>query len=248
MRIPAMSGVIERRILANYRVDPELLARLLPAPFRPKLHRGFGIAGICLIRLRDVRPSGMPAMLGLSSENAAHRTAVEWDDETGVREGVYIRRRDTSSWLNALAGGRLFPGIHSHARFEVTEERDHFDVALRSDDGVTSVSVRGSVAASLPSSSVFASIAEASRFFEGGALGYSATPDPCRFQGLELRTTSWNVQPLAVSAVTSSVFDNGAMFPAGSIELDCALLMRGIEHQWHGRDDLVCARDGGGTR
>ena len=30
------------------------------------------------------------------------------------------------------------------------------------------------------------------------------------------------------------------MFPAGSVEFDSALLMRGIDHEWHGREPL-CA-------
>ena len=73
------------------------------------------MVGICLIRLKKVRPTSFPSWLGISSENAAHRTAVEWDDHGVVREGVYVRRRDTNSWLNSLAGGRVFPGIHYHA-------------------------------------------------------------------------------------------------------------------------------------
>src|SRR5688572_22191214 len=104
MKIPVLRGLIERRILVNYRVDPGVLAPLLPAPFRPRLVGGFGMAGICLIRLRGVRPRLFPSWLGISSENAAHRVAVEWDEGGVVREGVYVRRRDTDSRLNALAG------------------------------------------------------------------------------------------------------------------------------------------------
>jgi Uncharacterized conserved protein (COG2071) len=240
MRIPVIHGVIDRRILVNYRVAPDVLAPLLPAPFRPKLHRGHGMVGICLIRLRGVRPQSLPSWLGISSENAAHRTAVEWDEGGHVREAVYVRRRDTSSWLNAVAGGRVFPGIHSHAKFSVKEIETHFEVMLRSDDGVTSVSVVGDVTANVPATSVFESLAEASAFFQAGSLGYSATPDPQKFQGLELRCHRWQVEPLSVSSVQSSFFDDRAVFPAGSIEFDCALLMRGIEHEWHGRSDLCC--------
>jgi Uncharacterized conserved protein (COG2071) len=240
MRIPVIRGVIDRRILVNYRVAPGVLAPLVPAPFRPKLHRGYGMMGICLIRLRGVRPRFVPSWLGFSSENAAHRTAVEWDGDGGFREGVYVRRRDTNSWFNFLAGGRAFPGIHSHARFTVQETESHFEVALQSDDGVTSVSVVGDVAANLPDTSIFESLAEASSFFEAGALGYSATTDPLRFQGLELRCDRWHVEPLAVSSVRSSFFEDSSLFPAGSIEFDCALLMRGIEHEWHGKVDLCC--------
>jgi hypothetical protein len=140
-------GVIDRRILVNYRVDPAVLAPALPPPFRPKLHRGHGVVGICLIRLRGGRPRFLPSWLGISSENAAHRTAVEWDEGGRVREGVYVRRRDTNSWLDALAGGRVFPGIHSRARFTVRESGTHFEVALRGEDGVTSLAVVRDVAA-----------------------------------------------------------------------------------------------------
>jgi Uncharacterized conserved protein (COG2071) len=250
MKLPVIRGVIDRRILVNYRADPDVLARLLPPPFRPKVARGFGLAGICLIRLRKVRPSFLPAWLGLASENAAHRVAVEWQDGGTAGEGVYIPRRDTSSRLNVLAGGRLFPGVHHHARFRVEESGDRYSVALRSDDGVTSLAVRGRRTDLLPASSVFRSLKEASVFFQAGSLGYSATDDPCRFQGLELRCLRWHVEPLAVEEVRSSFFEDESLFPNGSVELDCALLMRGIEHEWHGRPDLWCepAATGEGAR
>lgn len=76
MRPPPIRATIERRILVNYRVEPDALAATLPPPFRPVLVGGFGIGGICLIRLGDVRPAGLPAALGLTTENAAHRIAV----------------------------------------------------------------------------------------------------------------------------------------------------------------------------
>jgi hypothetical protein len=79
MRPPTLAATIERRILVNYRVDPDVLALLLPPPFRPVVVGGYGIAGICLIRLSGVRPAGVPRALGVTSENAAHRVAVEWD-------------------------------------------------------------------------------------------------------------------------------------------------------------------------
>lgn len=236
-----MRGRIDRRLLVNYRVDPTVLAAVLPPPFRPKLIRGFGMAGICLIRLNQVRPRGLPAWLGIASENAAHRMAVEWDENGLVREGVYIPRRDTSSRLNVLAGGRLFPGIHHPAKFTVRETQDRFEVALHSADGATSMTVKGHRAEELPAGSVFSSVAEASAFFQAGSLGYSATARPGRFQGLELRCINWQVEPLDVEQVQSSFFDNESLFPKGSSVFDCALLMRGIEHEWHGRDDLCCS-------
>ena len=182
----------------------------------------------------------MPAGVGVGSENAAHRFAVTWERDGRTHDGVFIPRRDSSSRLNTLAGGRLFPGEHHHARFDVTDRDDRMAVAFASDDGDVRVRIAARPAEALPAGSVFASLDDASRFFEGGALGYSATRDPGRYEGLELRCRTWSVQPLAVETVESSFFDDHAKFPAGSVTFDCALLMRGIDHEWHPRADLCC--------
>lgn len=235
MQLPTVRGVIDRRILVNYRVDPGVLARQLPEPFRPKVVGGFGMVGICLIRLRHVRPAFLPAWMGIGSENAAHRTAVEWEENGERREGVYVRRRDTNSRLNTWLGGRLFPGVHHHARFDVDETEDRYTVRLESDDDAMSLAVVGRRVDALPPGSVFESLDEASAFFEAGSLGYSPNADGSRYEGLELRCHDWNVEPLAVDEVHSSVFEDESRFPSGSITFDCALLMRGIHHEWHGR-------------
>src|SRR5215469_18843154 len=80
MQIPTLFGVIKRRFLINFRVQPEVMKGILPPPFELKLHRGYAIAGICLIRLESIRPWGLPGFIGLSGENAAHRVAVQWFD------------------------------------------------------------------------------------------------------------------------------------------------------------------------
>jgi hypothetical protein len=238
MHFPVVQGVIARRLLINYRVDPDVVAALLPAPFQPKLIQGAAIAGICLIRLQAVRPRGVPALLGMTSENAAHRIAVEWDDHGQLQEGVYIPRRDTNSRLNTLVGGRLFPGMHHHAHFLTTETDKRISVAFTSDDSSVRVVVAGGVDTMLPVESVFGSLAEASLFFERGSLGYSVTRDPHRFDGLELRSEQWRVEPFTIEQVESSFFDNHSLFPSGTATLDCALLMRDIPHEWHGHDQL----------
>lgn len=238
MRIPVIRGLIDRRILVNYRVKPDILARLLPNPFRLKLVDGMGMAGVCLIRLKHIRPKFLPEFMGISSENAAHRIAVEWDQNGETKQGVFVPRRDTSSRINTLLGGRLFPGMHSHAIFKLEEHDDNFRVELTSDDQQTHLLVEGHVAEELPRDFVFGSLKEASRFFEQGSLGYSVTSKPGEYDGLELRSFNWQVRPLDVKNVKSSFFDNRELFPAGSVEFDCALLMQGIDHEWHGRDCL----------
>ena len=240
MRIPTIRGIIDRRVLVNFRVDPDVLARVCPPPFRPQTVNGFGVAGICLIRLKQIRPKALPAFLGISSENAAHRIAVEWDTDEGTQTGVYIPKRNTSSLLNALAGGRIFPGVHGRANFEVDETENDFNIAMKSTDGSTHVSVTGSVAQELPEESIFDSVAQCSQFFEDGSLGYSPAAASDQFDGLELRAINWKVNPLAISDVSSSFFDDLKTFPEGSATFDNALLMRDIHHEWHSREFVCC--------
>jgi hypothetical protein len=112
---------------------------------------------------------------------------------------------------------------------------------MRSDDGSCSMTVCAMLTDKFPSGSIFGSCTAASRFFEAGSLGYSATHWEGRFDGLELRCRQWDVAPLDVESVSSSYFDDATRFPAGTVNFDCALLMQGIPHEWHGRDELCCA-------
>ena len=232
LALPTMHGIIDRRMLINFRVKPQFIAPMLPSFFRPKLVKGWAIAGICLIRLKDIRPKGLGTAFGVTSENAAHRIAVEWNDNGTTREGVFIPRRDTSSTLQSLVGGRIFPGIHHHADFAVDENASDYRLEMKSRDDATHVRLHARRTNQLSPGSLFDSLDHVSEFFARGSAGYSATEQPDCCDGLELFTSSWQVEPLDVVAVESSFFDDRAKFPAGSVEFDCALLMRNISHEW----------------
>ena len=240
MRVPVVRGVIDRRILVNYHVDPTVLSRLLPPPFEPKTVSGKGLAGICLIRLKAIRPKGLPQFIGISSENAAHRIAVQWHKDGQLRQGVYIHRRDSSSRLNSILGGRLFPGLHHFAHFLVAESPQALHVSLQSSDGAVRLLVEAHLTENLQPFSVFHDLHQASRFFQAGSLGYSPSLTPGTYDALELRTFNWHVLPLQVERVHSSFFQDPSLFPPGSIEFDSALLMKNITHEWHGQDSMYC--------
>jgi len=241
MKIPAINGIIRRRILLNYRVAPDVITALLPFNFRPKLVDGYSVAGICLIRLEQIRPKGMPAFIGISSENSAHRIAVEWEDDNGVTcEGVFVPRRDTDSRLNALAGGRIFPGIHHLSKFTVSDQNGRISLQVGANDvDVPLVEIQLSETSDFPATSIFGNLQDSSKFFEAGCVGYSARPDSCTLDGLLLNVRDWSVSPLKVDHVRSAYFDDQAIFPTGSIEFDHALLMRDIPHEWHSEPPMT---------
>jgi hypothetical protein len=233
LRLPALHGLVRRRVLVNYRVDPDVAARLLPAPFRPKLVNGRAVAGICLIRLEELRPKGFPAFLGLASENAAHRVAVTWTDDAGEpREGVYIPRRDTGALLPYLAGGRLFPGEPHRARLHVRDAAGVLDLVMATDDGAGDIRLLARSGDTLPSGSVFESLDDASDFFAGGSVGYSARRSASGVDGLHLHTRRWSIAILDVERVSSRYFEDAGRFPPGSVEYDSSFIMRDIPHEW----------------
>jgi len=214
MKIPTIKGIIDRRILINYQIDEDVLNNYLPEPFRAKLVNGKGIAGICLIRLK---------------------LAVEWEENGEIKEGVFIPRRDTSSRLNSLAGGTIFPGIHHFAKFTVNEFEGNYEVSFLSKDE-TFLSIKAKETDKWNNESIFEDLTCVSKFFENGSIGYS--PDNNDFEGLELKTYNWAVSLLEIESVKSSFFEDEKIFPKGSVKFDNALLMKNIEHEWIGLKKL----------
>lgn len=231
--IPDFRGVIDRRILVNFRINPEPLGEVIPDDFRPRTVRGeegeVAIGGVCCIRLTDIRPRGLPSAVGFDSENAAHRIGVEWDEDGETRSGVYVPRRDTSSRLNSVVGDRIF-GRHYHADFEVHEKDGRYSLEMESEHDGVGVRVDVSEAESLPDDSVFKELSEASEYHRCGSVGYSPSPDGSCLEGVELDTDEWGVEPLDVDDVHASFFEEE--LPDEAFELDNALLMKEISHEW----------------
>ncbi len=229
MELPLLDGLIDRRILINYRVDPAATDALLPPGIEPLIINGYASAGICLLRLRDVGIKNTPSLCRITSENAAHRFLVKWRMHGHERHGVYIPRRDTDSRLNVALAGRLFSWPHYLASFEVSEHAGHYEVNVR---GEAQLHVRAQVTTSFPGDSMFQSLAHASSCFCDCSFGLSPSRKRRGLKLIELKTASWDVKPLCVQVLRSSFFSNESFFPAGSIAFDNALLMEGIRHEW----------------
>jgi Uncharacterized conserved protein (COG2071) len=226
----SVACLIQRRLLVNYRIDPDLVAPLLPSPLRPQLAAGHAVGGVCFIRLGRLRAGRLPGVPGLTTENAAHRFAVEWDDASGSHVGVYVPRRDTNSALTSAAGGRIFPGCYLLARFTVEESADTVRIAVDSRDGHVRLAVTATANGS-DESLLFATPLDAGEFFRAGALGLSPRPGGGCLDGVRLQSTRWAMQPMTVQ-IASSLFDDRARFPAGTCTVDSAYLMRDIPARW----------------
>ena len=237
MLTDAIDCTIERRLLVNYRIDPEAVTRLLPEPFRPQLVSGWAVGGVCFIRLGSLRPAHFPSVLGSRTENVAHRFAVEWDDVHGTQAGVFVPRRDTSSRLTALAGDKLFPGTYHRARFKVQEDATDLRIGVDSRDGTLALSVSANEAPAL-GGELFGSLEEALTFFRQGSLGFSPSGGTGGLVGVRLVSESWEGRSMSVGHMVSSMFDDNQVFPRGSCTLDSAFVMRDLPVRWRNEGKL----------
>ncbi len=231
MLIHAIDCTIERRLLINYRIDPEVAIGHLPSGLRPHLVSGWAVGGICLIRLGELRPAHLPRAIGLTTENVAHRFAVEWDDEQGTQVGVFIPRRDTDSRLTAIAGDRAFPGLHHLAHFEVDDVGPDIRIAVSSKDGTLNLSASAHESTEI-GGELFSSLEDAIEFFRQGARGYSPYGPLELLAGVRLECPRWDAQPVQIDSVVSSMFDDVSRFPNGSCSVDFGLVMRDLPARW----------------
>lgn len=236
--LPALEGVIRRRVLLNFRVAPEIVAPFIPGPLEVLTHGEAAIVGICLIGMEQLRPKGLPGWIGVTSENMAHRIAIRYPTRTGMSDGVFIWRRDTDQCLVSLLGGRLFPGVNQRAAFTVEDSEKDISICVRTQDRMADVDFDATYDTQWRSQSVFPSFDDAVAFFRRGDCGFSCSLREGRLDGLQLKTLRWEMNPLNVHRFHSAFFEDRVRFPSNAVHFDCALMMRGIPHEWHEISDV----------
>ena len=231
-----VTGVIDHRILLNFRVAPEVMQKNLPKKFTPKIINGYAFGGICQVSLSEMRPKGAPLWLGMNSHNIAHRIAVN----TQEGEGVYVTRRYTNSTINNLLGGKVFPGVYQKACFDVVVSDDKYNVTVTNERKDSIMIIKAEVASELTKGSLFSSTLEVSDFFKKGNIGWSSRANDNHYDTIELMTEEWNMEPLHVEESFSAFFSDTQTFPEGSVEFDNAMIMRKLKHSWVTKDELKC--------
>lgn len=147
--LPLGRRPIRCRLLAVYRVDPDVVAAVLPDGLEPRLVNGHAIAAACYTRLgatRLFRLNG--ARRGGGSDHLAYRFAVQREDGSSA---AWIARRETSSWLEARCGAKLLRGDYGRSAFRVREEGLAIELTVEGEEG-EEFYLRGENAAAPPNS------------------------------------------------------------------------------------------------
>ena len=166
MKISALTGVMDWRILINFKAELSMLRAYLPAPFVPRMHHGFGMAGICLLNQKNQRIKGLPSVVGLNSYQTLYWIAVSWQELGEEKHGYFIPKRYTSSFIQALAGGKGYPGLYQQARFRVKESDQQLQFRMDGRSGLH-LQMEARLEMPFPSGSVMRELETARTFFHG---------------------------------------------------------------------------------
>jgi hypothetical protein len=229
MQSVSVQGISTRPILLCYRMTPGTAQGRLPKGARLATVNGFVVGGILGL------PSFSHRALGIASRwtcsyRIVHFLKVTRHQAGTDRDGIFIIRRDTSSRLHAFIGQcRPVPPHHAHVQFGQPDE-GAVDLRVSSDDAVMQVCLKGHLAPSQPTNSIFSSPAQALESLESAVflLGRNRRNRSSASNGSQRR---WRLQPLAVEETFSSIFhemDNGST----GVEFDSAYSIQEVEYVW----------------
>jgi len=231
--------------LVNFAVRPEVMRRLVPGPIEPDLHRGEAFLSIVIARMERMRPTFVPAALGVSYHQVVYRAVVR----CGGERGVYFLRSDADNRWMALAGDWLtFFGFH-HARIAVRREGALAHVDLAAGPGAhADIRATYHLAAAtdaMPAGSRFAKLAEAQAFLVDrfAAFGYDALTG--EVLTVRIERGAWDLRVVEDRRAGYDFMDGSPLFPAGSARLDSIFWVERIPYRWHRlapRDRRVASR------
>lgn len=170
-----LNGVVTRRFLISYPVQPAVLSAFLPPHAELSTWQGLAWVSACFVNIRHMRPSLVPSPVGMEFNYLVHRTRARVPYPDGVRrESVLVLEANINRRAVAAIGQRL-PGVRFHARdIKLLEAPDSWSVQMRADDGALLYQAdiaKSSIADELPAGSRFPDLATADKFLLNVSYG-----------------------------------------------------------------------------
>ncbi|MDB6070706.1 MAG: hypothetical protein JWL81_1877 [Verrucomicrobiales bacterium] len=228
----AVRAHFDKSLVLTYAAPAASLRPLLPDCLELDTFQGrWGFAAIAFVSTRQLRPSFLPAWMGLNALLAGYRIFVKYRTAAGRRlRGLYILKTETNrrpmAWL-----GNLFTQYH-HQVSDITEscQESLWGVESRSTGyHITTARAAAEAHVPLPSGSPFASWAEARRFAGPMPFTFSHHPASGQVVIVEGKRSHWKPMPAAV--------DHYPDFPIDSIQAPglipaSAFSMEHVDYEW----------------
>ncbi|HZF13527.1 MAG TPA: DUF2071 domain-containing protein [Thermoanaerobaculia bacterium] len=213
--------------LVQFSLDLEEAARALPPPLVPRRIAGRALVSLVHVRLRRMRPTFLPGLVGFSYRHVAFRLLVDDpalappppSDPEAAGRGIFFVRSFTDRPLLAHAGNLL-----THYRLTPAELAvDPRGLAVR--EGGRRLSYRKAVlGAEVPSPGLFGGWAEARAVVGALDRAYAVDPDGGVWE-TRIKRPDWPLEPLALAGFATDFFE--------SARLECAFRVASvIPYHW----------------
>ena len=222
MGVLSITDRIRSRTLVLYRVAPDVVASFLPQPFVPARRGEHALLAICFTQMGDPRLAGwLPISFG--TDHLSWRIAVQvpGEGDSPPRPAVWIARRHTSSWFSARAG-RLSHGRSVHSEFRLDEGPSGTTLEVRT-GGELDLFLRTERLGDLSGSVLFRDAEEVREALAANGPTHPPFALAPGFDRLDCARDRWRVEPLHVREIRAPRLEDPASFPAGTLELDCAV-------------------------
>ena len=226
-----LNGVVTRRFLVSYPVQPAALSRFLPPNAELSTWQQLAWVSACFVNLRHLRPSLVPTPVGIELNYLIHRTRARILYPDGVRrESVLVLEANINSRIFANVGHRL-PGVRFQARdIRLCETPDYWRVQMEDDAGVLLYQAdiaKDSVGEKLPSSSRFPDLAAADSFLLNVSYGVEWCAQAKSVRMLAETHDAWHTLAGSCTTHHNAFLDS---LDAAATEADHVITMTNIPH------------------
>ena len=222
-------------LVLTYAVPAAALRTFLPPGLMLDTYGDLGFVAVALVETRELRPSFLPAKLGMSFFLSGYRIFTRYRTTGGrTLRGLRILRSDTDKLSMQFFGNLLthYRYEHSHCRVQRTEQ--NYAVEVSTPDGGADLFVEADLSAppvSLPAGSPFADFREARKF--AGPLPFTfdyekQTHSIIRVEGVRQQ---WNPRPVSVTVHRNAFLDGDPFRSAGAV-LANAFFLEDVPYSW----------------
>ncbi len=231
----AIKAQLAASLVLAYALPAEVLTPFLTPGLKLDTYGDLGFLAIALVETRALRPSFLPAGLGLDFFLAGYRIFTRYQTTSGrTLRGLRILRSDTDRESMRVFGNLLTHYGYEHSRCEVHRSGVTYTVEVNSPKGTADLHVEADLstdAIAPPPGSPFQNLREARKF--AGPLPFTFDYEPqthsiIRVEGVR---RDWKPRPVTVNVRRNTFFEQDAFRSAGAV-LANAFYLENVPYAW----------------
>jgi uncharacterized protein YqjF (DUF2071 family) len=227
-----MKTLFRRCVLANFEMDPDILASRLPDHLTPDVHHGKAFVSVVIADMEKMRPSFLPRIAGTTYNQVVYRAVVK----CGNHRGVTFLRSDADSSFMVTAGNLLtfFRFHRANATWRTDESSIEFDLVPR-DGAAAAINLsldRTSMSSEMPAESGFRDLNDAQSFLTELYMAFGNRCDDGRVETVRIERSSWDGQVFRDRVARYEAMTGGDLFGPDETRLNSVFFVEDLNYHW----------------